>query len=437
VVAYPPWRTWPAYVAYVFFAALLVGVAFRLHRVRLQRRHALALAEQRRLEAERQSQAKSDFLADVGHEIRTPMAGLLGMAELLLRDDLEPAQRHRVEAIQRSGSDLLRLINDLLDLSKIEAGRFELVSESVDLAALVEEVAALERPVAESRGLELRLTVDPALVGSVLGDRLRLKQVLLNLVNNAIKFTDSGFVAIELSAAPAGGQRIVVRDTGRGISAAEQVNLFRRYEQVGKDRRAGSGLGLSIVRGLVERMGGRITLQSQPGQGSAFTIELHLPPAPGRSASEPLLPPHGTCGRRRAREGQRVLVVEDDNVIREVLVTTLAAAGIDASGASNGLEALVLLGDADVAAVILDLDLPGLDGFGILAWIRSRDGAAARLPVLALTANSDPAVEARCREAGFNAFLRKPVSGERLLATLDDLLAAPASDPLASRAPSA
>jgi signal transduction histidine kinase/CheY-like chemotaxis protein/streptogramin lyase len=437
VVAYPPWRTWPAYVAYVFFAALLVGVAFRLHRVRLQRRHALALAEQRRLEAERQSQAKSDFLADVGHEIRTPMAGLLGMAELLLRDDLEPAQRHRVEAIQRSGSDLLRLINDLLDLSKIEAGRFELVSESVDLAALVEEVAALERPVAESRGLELRLTVDPALVGSVLGDRLRLKQVLLNLVNNAIKFTDSGFVAIELSAAPAGGQRIVVRDTGRGISAAEQVNLFRRYEQVGKDRRAGSGLGLSIVRGLVERMGGRITLQSQPGQGSAFTIELHLPPAPGRSASEPLLPPHGTCGRRRAREGQRVLVVEDDNVIREVLVTTLAAAGIDASGASNGLEALVLLGDADVAAVILDLDLPGLDGFGILAWIRSRDGAAARLPVLALTANSDPAVEARCREAGFDAFLRKPVSGERLLATLEDLLATPASDPLASRAPSA
>ena len=431
VVADPPWRTWPAYVAYAVLAALLLGVAFRMHRIRLQRRHALSLAEQRRLEAERQSRAKSDFLADVGHEIRTPMAGLLGMAELLLRDGLGPAQRHRVEAIQRSGSDLLRLINDLLDLSKIEAGRFELVAEPVDLAALVEEVAALERPVAEGRGLELRLAVDPSLGATVLGDRLRLKQVLLNLVSNAIKFTDSGRVTIELAAAPGGGQRIVVRDTGRGISAAEQANLFRRYEQAGADRRAGSGLGLSIVRGLVERMGGWIALRSEPGQGSEFTIELDLPAAARASTSATAGMP-GHAGRMRASlAGVRVVVVEDDSVIREVLVTTLAEAGVEARGASNGLEGLVLLDDAEVAAAILDLDLPGLDGFGILAWIRGRGGVAAQLPVLALTANSDPAVEARCRAAGFDGFLRKPVSGGELLAALEDLLPARPSDPSA------
>lgn len=423
VVADPPWRTWPAYVAYGALVALLLGAAFKTHRVRLQRRHALALAEQRRLAAERQSQAKSDFLADVGHEIRTPMAGLLGMAELLLRDGLAPAQRQRVEAIRRSGSDLLRLINDLLDLSKIEAGRFELVAEPVDLVALVEEVAALERPVASARGLALGTSIDPGFAGVVSGDRLRLKQVLLNLVNNAIKFTDTGAVTIVLGAGVGGGQRIVVRDTGRGIGAAEQANLFRRYEQAGADRRAGSGLGLSIVRALVEHMGGRVGLCSEPGRGSEFTVDLDLPAAGDAREPGGAEAPAPAC-----LSGVRVAVVEDDAVIREVLASTLAAAGVDARVASNGLEGLVLLGDDAVAAAVLDLDLPGLDGFGILAWIRGRGGSAARLPVLAVTANSDPAVEARCRAAGFDAFLRKPVSGTELTAVLAGLITARAAD---------
>ncbi len=423
VVADPPWRTWPAYLAYGLLVAMLLAMALRAYRVRLQRRHAMALAEQRRLEAERQSQAKSEFLADVGHEIRTPMAGLLGMAELLLRDGLTPAQRQRAEAIQRSGADLLRLINDLLDLSRIEAGRFELVAEPVDLAALVEEVAALERPVAEARGLAFGVRIDPELHGSFVGDRLRLKQILLNLVSNAINFTDSGSVAIELSAEPGGGQRLVVRDSGRGISAAEQVKLFRRYEQVGAERRAGSGLGLSIVRGLVERMGGTISLASEPGRGSEFSVVLALPPAPGSELADSARGEGPAEISSASLAGARVVVVEDDAVIREVLLATLSEAGVEARGAANGLEGLVLLGDERVAAAILDLDLPGLDGYAILAWIRGRDGAAARLPVLALTANADPAVEASCREAGFDAFLRKPVSAAVLLATLEELVA--------------
>lgn len=421
-VAEPPWRTGPAFAAYGLLAAALVAGAFRAHRTRLQRRHALAMAEQRRLAAERESRAKSDFLADVGHEIRTPMAGLLGMTELLLADRLDERQRLRVEAIRRSGTDLLRLINDLLDLSKIEAGRFELVAEPLDLAALVDEVAALERPLAEARGLALRVEVEPGLASRVVGDRLRLKQILLNLVSNAIKFTDAGSVTVVLGARPEGGQRLVVRDTGRGISTAEQAQLFRRYEQVGAERRAGSGLGLSIVRALVERMGGTISLESEPGCGATFTIALDLPVAATAPSPDPTAAAGVAAGRPAALAGARVVVVEDDATIRDVLLESLATRGAEARGAANGLEGIALLDDPGVAAAILDLDLPGLDGFGILAWIRGRAGAAARLPVIAITANSDPAVEVRCRAAGFDAFLRKPFVGDELVATLSRLL---------------
>lgn len=426
IVAEPPWRTWPAFVAYGITALFMLAIVFRLHRQRLQRRHALALSEQGRLEAERQSRAKSEFLADVGHEIRTPMAGLLGMAELLGREPLSPSQRQRVEAIHQSGSDLLRLINDLLDLSRIEAGRFELDLAPFDLTALVEEVVALERPVAEARHLSLTLMVDHTLPRSVVGDRFRLKQVFLNLLSNAIKFTAQGSVEVEVKARPGGGQRVVVRDTGRGISATEQANLFRRYEQAGVDRRAGSGLGLSIVRGLLDRMGAAISLRSEPGQGSEFTVDLELPeaePATTGSAAPETFPFAVTA----SLEGRRIVVVEDDEVIREVLVAMLADAGAGAVGAANGLEGLVALTDGGVAAAVLDLDLPGLDGFGILRWIRDRKDAKARIPVLALTANSDPAIEARCREAGFDAFMRKPVSRAELVGTLEGLLACPAT----------
>lgn len=426
VVAEPPWRTWPAFVAYGVTVLFGLAIAFRMHRRRLQRRHALALSEQGRLEAERQSRAKSEFLADVGHEIRTPMAGLLGMAELLGREPLSPSQRQRVEAIHQSGSDLLRLINDLLDLSRIEAGRFELDLAPFDLIALVEEIVALERPVAEARDLSLTLMVDHTLPRCVVGDRFRLKQVFLNLLSNAIKFTAQGSVDVEVKARPGGGQRIVVRDTGRGISVAEQANLFRRYEQGGVDRRAGSGLGLSIVRGLLDRMGAAISLRSEPGQGSEFTVDLDLPAAdPETSGSA--VPGTAPLAATASLAGRRIVVIEDDAVIREVLVAMLADAGAAVVGAANGLEGLVSLTDGDVAAAVLDLDLPGLDGFGILRWIRDRRDAKAHIPVLALTANSDPAIEARCREAGFDAFMRKPVSQAQLVSMLEGLLARPAT----------
>jgi signal transduction histidine kinase/ligand-binding sensor domain-containing protein/CheY-like chemotaxis protein len=422
IVAEPPWRTWPAFVAYGITALFLLAMAFRMHRQRLQRRHALALSEQRRIEAERQSRAKSEFLADVGHEIRTPMAGLLGMAELLGREPLSASQRQRVDAIHQSGTDLLRLINDLLDLSRIEAGRFELELAPFDIVDLVEEVVALERPVAEARHLSLTLTVEDMLSRRVVGDRFRLKQVLLNLLSNAIKFTERGSVDVRVEARPGGGQRVVVRDTGRGISAAEQANLFRRFEQGGADRRAGSGLGLSIVRGLLERMGAAINLRSQPGHGSEFTVDLELPAVDPDTSGSPVLDMRSP-GTTASLAGSRLVVVEDDAVIREVLVAMLADAGATVIGAANGLEGLIALTEDGVAAAVVDLDLPGLDGFGILAWIRDRDVAKARMPVLAVTANSDPAIEARCRAAGFDAFLRKPVAQRELVANLEGLLA--------------
>lgn len=418
-VATPPWRHPLAWVAYAFGAALLAWLALRAWRARLERSHALALADERRRSAERQSQAKSEFLADVGHEIRTPMSGLLGMTELLLRTRLDERQRDHARTIQRSGEHLLKLINDLLDLSRIEAGRLELDPQPCDLRGLVDEVTALQAPLAAERGLDFWSGVGEDVPARALVDPVRLKQVLLNLVNNALKFTGAGRVTLAVGRAAAAGAELVfaVSDTGPGMSEATVARLYARYEQAGETGagRGGSGLGLAISRRLVELMGGRITVQSQVGAGTTFRVVLPLVAAGIDGAAIP-----STSAARAPAAPRDVLVVEDDATMRAVLVGLLQGLGHSVEAGANGLDALRLTGERVFDLAYIDLDLPGVDGLRLIRMLRKREAQGMpRLHAIAITARSEPDVEARCREAGFDGFLRKPITA----AALEDSIA--------------
>ena len=416
-VATPPWWRWWAWLAYALCALLLAGLVLLAWRRRLAQRHAMALAEQSRQLAEQASAAKTRFLAALSHEIRTPMTGVVGMAELLLATPLDTRQRDYAEAVQRSGTALLRLLNDALDLARIEAGRFELEPVPFSPRQLVDEVAALERGQAQLKGLAFDVQLDPRLPPWLLGDALRIRQVLLNLANNAIKFTGQGQVT--LCADWSDGQlRLSVADTGPGIPEASQERLFQRFEQEsGPQRQAGSGLGLAICRELVLLMDGSIEVESKLGNGSRFRVRLPLPLAQPEAAGAHLPSP----GANLAGRALHLLLVEDDGIVAAVIAGLLAAQGHQVVHVVNGLAALAEFAEARFDAVLLDLDLPGIDGFQIARLLRQQ-AAGAELPIIAVTARSGGDEEARAREAGMDGFLRKPVSGAQLAAALAEVL---------------
>ncbi len=281
----PWWRTPPALAAWAVLASGLLALVVAALRWRLHARRRMRRLEQRRALAEEASRAKSRFLADLGHEVRTPMTGVLGMSELLLDDRLEPRQRRRVEAIRSAGRHLLRLLDDALDLARIEAGKLRLDPQPFAVRALVAEVAALQAPLARDRGLRFEVAVAPAVPVACRGDALRLKQVLFNLLGNAIKFTREGEVALRVE--PLGGHllRFSVRDTGPGLAPGQHPRLFGRFEQgdglTDEARQAGCGLGLAICRELVLAMGGAIRVAGAPGRGTCFDVDVPLEPLPG------------------------------------------------------------------------------------------------------------------------------------------------------------
>lgn len=402
----PPWARWWAWAIYVAVLALVGGLGLRAWRNRMAQRYRLQLIEQQRELAEQASAAKTQFLATLSHEIRTPMTGVMGMAELLLSTPLNAQQHDYAQAMQRSGGMLLKLLNDALDLARIEAGRLELELAPFDPRQLVTDVAQLEQGLAQAKGLRFVLQVDDDLPERVIGDAVRVKQILLNLANNALKFTQRGSVTVRAQRS-ADGLLFSISDTGPGIPEASQARLFERFEQeAGPQRRAGSGLGLAICRELADMMGGSIELESRVAHGSIFRVRLPLPEPP------PLAPP--VVASSAGDPARRILMVEDDTIVAAVLRGLLEQQGHDVCHVANGLAALAELPHARFDVVLLDLDLPGVDGFQIARLIRQREPDGLRLPIVAVTARSGSGDEALARAAGMDGFLRKPVSGEQL-----------------------
>lgn len=414
----PPWyrSTWGITGLSLLGVLLLVALA-AAYRRRVRRRTAFQLAEHMREVAEQASLAKTRFLATLGHEVRTPMTGVLGMSELLLTTPLDERQRNYTNAIQQAGQHLLRLVNDALDLARIEAGKLELDMQVVDVRALVDEVAALIAPIAHKRGLHFNLDFADSTPRHVHGDPLRMRQILLNLLGNAIKFTERGSVGLRVAPLSPQGLRMEVSDTGPGINTDQQARLFQRFEQAEGARTAarygGSGLGLAICQELAVAMGGAIQLDSKPGLGTKFLVDLPLATAdaPAPVSAPPVNPTH-------AGHALNLLLVEDDATVAEVIVALLRARGYAVTHAPNGLAALAEMSTQQFDVALLDLDLPGLDGLALARQLRLGGFQA---PLLAITARADAEAEPQARAAGFDGFLRKPVTGDLLAEAVQQL----------------
>lgn len=391
--------------------------------------------EMRRLTAaaERASQAKSQFLAAMSHEIRTPMTGVLGMADLLAAEGLSPAQQRHVDTIRTSGRYLLNILNDILDFSRIEAGRIDLERIDFALRDVIEQVSSMMSPQARDRGLELRLetTFAPSLV--VRGDPTRLRQVLVNLIGNALKFSPGGIVTVRVGelVAPEHGPRLrfEVADTGIGIPNERQAELFQPFVQAESSTArnyGGTGLGLVICRSLVNAMGGVIGLESQPGQGSLFWFEVPLETGAAQANAA------GSTPAPEAIAALRILVVDDVPVNRELLQAMLSRYGHDVVVADNGATAVEMAGRGGFDVVLMDVQMPVMNGIEATRQIRRLAPPAGAVPILALTANVLVTERERCLAAGMNLCLTKPIIWPELFAVLADI----ASGRLASASPS-
>ena len=415
-------------------ASLEQRVAQRTEQLQAARDEALAAAR-----------AKEHFLSNMSHEIRTPMNGMLGALELLAGTPLTPAQNRYIEVASTSGAALLDIINDVLDYAKLGAGQMPLVDEPMDLPAVAQSVTTQFSAAAQRKQLTLELHIQPGLAGWRRGDALRLRQVLMNLVGNAMKFTQQGRIVVTLSADPRAAERVHfdVTDTGIGIDPSQHEAIFQPFiqaEHPSGRREGGTGLGLAICRQLVQAMGGELTVHSALGLGASFRFSLSLPPLHETMRQPPRLGPQAAPASPQRLRG-RVLLVEDNPVNQLVGQAMLQTLGLTVLQADDGEQALQVLARETVDLVLLDCQMPVLDGYETAHRWRETERLQGRprLPIIAFTANALSGDVARCFAAGMDGHLSKPFTQQQLAAALAAWLpAAPVDDqPSAQATPSA